>query len=307
MLVPHSEKRTVHFQISVFAILFLGILFLGLMVGFFWFSLDFSGQGSLLASRSRDLAETEASLDIIREEVGALVSSSEAFRQTLSRTMNALGLEDDTGDLTGSGGGDLASLFSVEKTDGTSLAEVTDLQQLKVSLDDSVSTLEDIGLVLSSQKELLSDIPTIWPLERVRGYVTQIFGPSINPFTGQWYLHRGLDLAFGYGVSILATANGKVTEVDFDEKGFGHYVVIRHNYGFKTKFAHLQRVDVRAGQEIAQGEAIGTMGNSGLSTGPHLHYEVMIGSQLVDPVKFLNMTDPQGTMQNITRKLQRYR
>ncbi len=305
MLVPHTEKRTVHFQISLFTMFFMGILFLGLLAGFFWFSLDFSGKEVLLASRSRDLVVTEASLDIIRDEVGQLVSSAGAFRNSLDDTMEILGLEGAVTD-PATGGGDLASLFAVEQADGNTLAEVTDLQSLRVSLDDSVSSLEDIGLVLSSQKDLLSDIPTIWPLQGVRGWVTQVFGPSIHPFGKYWYLHRGIDLAFGYGVPIMATANGKVVKKEYDPNGFGYYIDVQHNYGFKTRYAHMQRQLVDVGQTVSQGEVIGTMGNSGMSTGPHVHYEVMIGTQLVDPIKFLNMANPDGSLQNITTTLQRY-
>ncbi|MDF1567598.1 MAG: M23 family metallopeptidase, partial [Spirochaetaceae bacterium] len=169
-----------------------------------------------------------------------------------------------------------------------------------------VSELEDIGLVLAGQKDLLSDIPTIWPLQGVRGWVTQVFGPSIHPFGKYWYLHRGVDLAFGYGVPIMATADGKVVKKEFDPNGFGYYVDIQHRYGFKTRYAHMQRQLVDVGQTISQGDVIGTMGSSGQSTGPHLHYEVMIGTQLVDPIKFLNMTNPDGSLQNITTSLQRY-
>ena len=305
MLVPHTEKRTVHFQVSLFTMFFMGVMFLGLLAGFFWFSLDFSGKEVLLAARSRDLADTEANLDVIRDEVGQLVISSGAFKNSLYNTMDMLGLEGISAD-PASGGGDLASLFAVEQADGNTLAEVTDLQSLRVSLDDSVSSLENIGLVLSSQKDLLSDIPTIWPLQGVRGWVTQVFGPSIHPFGKYWYLHRGIDLAFGYGVPIMATANGKVVKKEYDANGFGYYIDIQHNYGFKTRYAHMQRQLVDVGQTVSQREVIGTMGNSGMSTGPHLHYEVMIGTQLVDPIKFLNMANPDGSLQNITTKLQRY-
>ena len=81
---------------------------------------------------------------------------------------------------------------------------------------------------------------------------------------------------------------------------------VQHSYGFKTRYAHMQTVQVTVGQQVSQGDVIGTMGNSGQSTGPHLHYEVMIGTQLVDPVKFLTMSNADGVMQNITPALQRY-
>ncbi len=307
MLVPHSEKKTIHCDISLFMILFMVVLFLGVLGGFFWFSLDSSGKEAIIATRSRDLAVTEASLDIIREEVGQLVVSAGRFRSALSKTMDILGIEASVVNPSSAGGGDLASLFTVDQASGNSIAEVNELSSLRVSLDDSVDGLEDIGLILSNQKELLSDIPTIWPLQDVKGWVTQVFGPSIHPFGHYWYLHRGLDLAFGYGVPIMATANGKVVKKDFDENGFGYYIDIQHKYGFKTRYAHLQRQLVEVGQRITQGEVIGTMGNSGMSTGPHLHYEVMIGTQLVDPFKFLNMTNSDTGLGSFTSNLKRYK
>ena len=307
MLVPHTEKRTFHFQLSLFTTVFMAIVFFGLLAGFFWFSLDFSGKEMMLALRTRDLAETEASLDVIRDEVGELVTSAGTFRNSLGRTMDLLGIEGASANAAVGGGGDLAELFAVEQADGTTLAEVADLQALRVSLDDSVATLEDIGMVLSSQKDLLSDIPTIWPLGGgVRGWVTQVFGPQIHPVMKYWYLHRGVDIAFGLGIPILATANGKVVEVKYDENGFGNYIILQHKYGFKTRYAHLQRQLVQVGQQVSQGEVIGTMGSTGYSTGPHLHYEVSIGTQLVDPVKFLNMANQADSMQNIATNLQRY-
>lgn len=306
MLVPHSEKKTVNLHISQSALCFIIVLLIALLAGSFWFSLNLSSKEALLATVSRDLAETEASLDIIREEVGGLVTSAERFRTSLSQTMGILGFTEVANSPAATGNGDLSSLFAIQQSSGNTIAEVQDLQALQDSLNDSAVSLEDISLILANQKELLSDIPTIWPLKEVRGWVTQIFGPSINPFGKYWYLHRGIDLAFGYGVPIMATADGKVVKKDFDENGFGYYLDIQHNYGFKTRYAHLQRQMVEVGQKVSQGEIIGTMGNSGLSTGPHLHYEVMLGTQLVDPLKFLNMKTSETPSDNFTANLKKY-
>ena len=307
MLVPHSEKRTIHFQLSLFAMALLITVFFALFAGFFWFSLDFSGKEALLAARSRDLAETEASLDVIRDEVGTLVSSATNFRNSLEETVDILGIREAAADPATSGGGDLSSLFTFEQSPGDAMAEVSDLKALRISLDDSVVRLEDIGLVLSSQKNLLSDIPTVWPLKGARGVVTQVFGPSIHPIYSVWYLHRGLDLGYFLGTPIVATADGTVVRKGNEPSGFGLYIDLQHKYGFKTRYAHMQRQLVDVGQKVSQGEVIGTMGSTGQSTGSHLHYEVMIGTQLVDPIKFLNMTHPSESFKNVAPSLLRYR
>ncbi len=307
MLIPHSEKRVFNFQISLFALSFVSVLLISLVVTFIWLTADFSGTNDMLASRSQDLEYSEASLEVLRNEVSELINSTDNFQNTLARTMGTLGLETAVREGMVNEGGDLSSFFNVEQSESGSMSETIELQKLKTTLDSSISSLDEIGQILNSQKELLSDIPSLWPLKGVQGHVTAVFGPSIHPFTGQWYLHKGLDIAYGYGVPIVATANGKVIERDNDEKGFGNYVVIRHKYGFYTKYAHMQRVYVSAGQDISQGDVIGTMGNTGLSTGPHVHYEVRIGSQVVDPTKYLNMTDKSDIFTRVTRNLQKYK
>ncbi len=306
MLIPHSEKRVFNFQISILALSFISILLVSLVVTFVWLTADFSGINDLLAVRSRDLESSEANLDGLRNEVNMLISSTETFQKALAETLNTLGIESEKRDAASRQGGDLSAFFNVETAENGTLSETVEIQKLKTALEQSVSSLEEISQVLNSQKSLLSDIPTMWPLKGVQGHVTAIFGPSIHPFSGQWYLHKGVDLAYGLGVPIVATANGKVVEAKYDE-GYGNYVKIRHKYGFYTKYGHMQRLYVQSGQDISQGDVIGTMGNTGKSTGAHLHYEVHIGSQVVDPVKYLNMAGTHEAFNRVVRDFQEYR
>ena len=186
--------------------------------------------------------------------------------------------------------GDLTSFFHVEEQEEGVMRELSDLLSLGKTMEESVRSLEQISEVLVAQGTLLVEMPTFWPVENGDGRITALFGPSENPFTHEWYLHKGLDIGYGYGKPILAAANGKVIEQKYDATGFGHYILIRHKYGFQTKYAHLQRVDVKEGDVVTQGQVIGTMGSSGLSTGPHLHFEVRIGTQVVDPERFLDVS-----------------
>jgi murein DD-endopeptidase MepM/ murein hydrolase activator NlpD len=111
-----------------------------------------------------------------------------------------------------------------------------------------------------------------------------------NPFTGLYYIHKGIDIStYRQGDPIVATADGQVVTVDFDAGGFGNNVIIRHKHGFYTRYAHMLSFTVRVGQRVQQGEVIGYIGNTGLSTGPHLHYEVHIGSDVVDPYKYITI------------------
>jgi murein DD-endopeptidase MepM/ murein hydrolase activator NlpD len=116
------------------------------------------------------------------------------------------------------------------------------------------------------------------------------FGQNEHPFTRQYYIHKGIDLStYRSGDPIVATADGQVVTIDFEAEGFGNYLIIKHKHGYYTRYAHMQRTSVRIGQRVQQGEVIGFVGNTGLSTGPHLHYEVHIGSDVVDPYKYINI------------------
>jgi len=305
MFIPHSEEKVVNIQISLFTLIFSGLFVVGLLVSFFWFTTNYSGNQQQLVTSKSNLREREASLEVVRDEIDSLMKVAGSFTETLGKTLTSLGINNSSNESLARSQGDLSSFFNLIETDSNSKNEVGDLKKLRVSLDNSIAPLNEITDVLLSQRALLTDIPTLWPLKGVRGRVTAPYGPSIHPFTGEWYLHKGLDLGYGMGQPIVATANGKVVIKEYEERGFGNYLVIQHKYGFDTKYAHMQNIYVKEGQEVKQGDVIGTMGNSGLSDGPHLHYEVRIGSQVLDPAKFINMTD--NAYENVKWTIQEYR
>ncbi len=292
MFIPHSEKRIFNFQISVFTLIFMVFLLAVLIVSFIGLSTHFTSTNERITQVSRNLSASEASLESFREEIVELRKVVKKFRGSMEEVLSVVGTEEAKNFLEGGTGGDLSSLVSLEDLEEGTLRDLSDLRSLRTYLANTLDPLSEIHNVLNAQRELLVDIPTLWPLKGVRGNITQRFGFAKHPFTGGWYLHKGIDIAWGYGVPIVATANGRVQRVDFDAMGLGNYIVIRHNYGFHTRYGHLDRVVVHKGQDVRRGQVIGYMGSSGLSTGPHLHYEVGIGTQVVDPQQFLSITSP---------------
>ena len=132
-------------------------------------------------------------------------------------------------------------------------------------------------------KDLLSAMPSIWPTE---GYVTSSFGSRRSPFTGKTEFHRGVDIANRRGTPIYAPANGTVTFVG-GQNAYGNTIVIQHGNGISTRYAHLDRYAVKQGQLVKRGELIAYMGNSGRTTGSHLHYEVRTNGVNVNPMRFI--------------------
>ncbi len=289
MLIPHSEKKVINFRISIFALSF--ILFITFVVigSFFVYTTKFSGISQQLSDKSSELETTEKNLELLLDQVSRLKRASRNFEIAFDDAMKTLNIDNEKNIQASVADGDFASLISANETEAGVMREISDLKSLSAYLEDSVESFGKITELINSQGDLLVEMPTLWPVEGGDGRITNYFGPAEHPFTHIWYLHKGLDIGYGAGKPILAAANGKVIELGYEPLGFGNYFVIRHNYGFLTKYAHLNDVYVDEGDVVTQGQVVGSMGNTGLSTGPHLHFEIRIGSQVVDPEKFLNV------------------
>ncbi len=150
--------------------------------------------------------------------------------------------------------------------------------------------LQNILANLTKQQNLLSSIPTISP---VNGWVTSGFGYRSSPFTGERIMHKGVDVASPIGTPIYAPADGVVIFTG-DKTGFGNFIMIAHGYGVVSRYGHNAQNLVQSGQRVQRGEQIATVGDSGRTTGPHLHYEVLVNGQYVNPKKFiLNIDDEE--------------
>ncbi len=129
----------------------------------------------------------------------------------------------------------------------------------------------------------LNSTPNLWP---VIGHLTSIFGQRMDPFSGEGAFHTGVDISSQYGDSVRATADGIVIEAD-EHAGYGRLVVVDHGFGLTTYYGHLSSLNVIAGQQLRRGDAVGNVGVSGRSTGPHVHYEVRINGAPVNPMRYL--------------------
>ena len=132
--------------------------------------------------------------------------------------------------------------------------------------------------------------PNLWPVD---GQVTGSFGERIDPFNGEGAFHSGVDIGSSYGAQIIAPADGVVTFTDV-MGGYGKAIMIDHGNGISTRYGHLSGFAVTAGQRVHRGDVIGYVGESGRSTGPHLHYEVRINDIPVNPYKYLRITVAQS-------------
>lgn len=130
------------------------------------------------------------------------------------------------------------------------------------------------------------EIPSIFPLpEKFRQKLTLCYGPAVHPVTNEKMFHRGVDIAAPGGTPVYATAGGTVREAEF-HKAWGNYLILVHDRGFSTRYTHLEDFEVKAGDRISKGQEVARVGNTGRSTGPHLHYEVWKDGEHLDPVQY---------------------
>lgn len=148
-------------------------------------------------------------------------------------------------------------------------------------------SLDTLEKMVKSKEEMLMAIPAIQPVanKNLKGLVSG-FGIRIDPLYKTPKMHTGLDFAAPVGTPVYATGNGRVIKADRDHGGYGNHVVIDHGYGYQTLMAHLVKIKVRKNQHVRRGEVIGWVGNTGKSTGPHCHYEVIRNGTKLNPVHY---------------------
>ena len=180
-------------------------------------------------------------------------------------------------------------------------SKVKDIEELSSKLDEihtiigveKDATTEEITkktletLNVNRRKYTLKVIPNGKPLDKIT--TSSGYGYRIHPLTKKRQFHRGLDIPANIGSAVRATADGVVEYVQSRNIGsYGRVIRISHNFGFKTVFAHLRKTKVKVGDIVRKGEIIGLSGNSGRSTGPHLHYEVRYANKVLNPKRFIN-------------------
>ena len=137
---------------------------------------------------------------------------------------------------------------------------------------------------LSAHAQQLAATPSIMPTS---GFLTSKFSYiRYHPILHENRPHEGIDITAAYGTQIIAPAAGRVMKVGW-ENGYGLMVVLDHGYGLETKYAHMSRTAVSVGQSVKRGDRLGWVGSTGLSTGPHLHYEVLVDGRPVDPLRYI--------------------
>jgi hypothetical protein len=170
-------------------------------------------------------------------------------------------------------------------TDGARLVDALGRLADRMTGNASVQgdSLELLLEQLDDKRVKLASMPSIWP---ARGWLTSRFGPRVSPFTGRRQMHAGLDIASREGTPIIAPAQGRVSYVG--RKGpMGNTVILDHGFGVKTIYGHTSAIHVKPGQSVERGQKIASIGSTGRSTGPHLHYVVEVKGKPRNPLDYI--------------------
>ncbi len=150
-------------------------------------------------------------------------------------------------------------------------------------------SLDTLQLMAADKEKMATAIPAIWPIDKrnLRNSLGS-YGGRFHPIYKRYIKHEGLDMPAHIGDPVYATGNGVVRSTDkgLRSRGYGQQILIDHGFGYQTRYAHLSRIDVQPGQVVRRGEQIGCVGNTGGSTGAHLHYEVIYRGHTVNPINY---------------------
>jgi murein DD-endopeptidase MepM/ murein hydrolase activator NlpD len=261
----HIRRISVHKRWLKVSISALAVIVAGLVYGFY------------------GLTQQAAHLRIERENA-RLREQNQKQQQELQNLNNRVNAVEDTSRKLAEMSGISAPLEQLAPRGQGGPARPVDSAAALAALESKTAKLERQMWIYQDMVRGHGAIPSLWP---VVGALESGVGGRRNPFGGRgWEYHEGQDIDAAYGTPVQAAANGRVT-IAGRQRGYGNVVYIDHGAGLSTRYGHLSQINVAVGQTVTRGQTIGLVGSTGRSTGPHLHYEVRIDNQPVDPRRYL--------------------
>ncbi len=277
--------RRIRVHGSLFVIAVLGLIFLGVCTAYMWHLLN---QGRFLQEQ---LNEANKTVQEQNSQIASMAGKLQGLQADLGRVQTfdtklrvMMNLEKDPQDINiGNAAQPGAVQLPLYRQELLARRVHNLLDQLTSDTRMEEVRQQELLHLVRLNKDVLSSTPSIWPVE---GYLSSGFGGRAAPFGGKPDFHKGLDIANSTGTPIRAPAKGVVVSAGWDG-AYGNCIIINHGNNLSTRYAHMHELKVKEGQAVSRGDVIGTLGSTGRSTGPHLHYEVRIGGVCVNPMRYI--------------------
>lgn len=285
------EERRKSFQKKLLKLLVCFILSLGfafVINQFYLFHITAPSEVNLMIQREK-LLDQYIELDRTITQIDSVLYSFQHWDDNIYRSV--LDLEPIASSIrdVGMGGHNQVKKNNTRKDFELAVKTEQRLENLRSKLQIQVKSYEEIFEVANFKENYYNCKPAIIPISyKDYTYISSYFGYRVDPYYRTVRPHMGLDFPALRGSPVYSTGDGVVKLVKYSRRGYGKEVVIDHGFGFTTRYAHLHRIHVREGQKVLRGTQIGEVGNTGKSTGPHLHYEVRINNTPVNPKYYYN-------------------
>ncbi len=284
LIVPHRKSAVKKISASATFLKYLGICTCIALLAVSYFLFDYAKT----KKESVDFEGLKKLTEFQKGQISSLAGKIVDFEKRLEyfhqvdkkiRSMSSMETGKLKSQLRGVGG-----IQQEQVTENVSIESLhRNIDRLMKDADHQEQSFNEILDYLKKRESILAALPSLWP---VKGWVTSNFGYRASPYGGQSEFHKGIDIAARTGNPVIAPADGIVADC-VNRPDMGNYVTIDHKNGVSTGYAHLLRYTVWKGKSVKKGEVIGFVGNSGRSTGSHLHYSVMLNGVPVNPRKYL--------------------
>jgi murein DD-endopeptidase MepM/ murein hydrolase activator NlpD len=295
MFIPHSEKRIINFHVSIFAIAIIAGMVTTTVTVTSILIINHSSTIKEVSKLKKYGSNSKIQIKKYREEINELYDIFQKFKPEITH-LYSLTPGGDIDSLWAKGGVHNPNpTFENGDTNGDNgnalspLIEILNIQEVERELKTTKKIFSKVKVFLEYRKKIIETTPSIWP---VNGYIISRFGQRGSMYAAETEFHNGIDIETFPGSEIKATAPGKVSDIRWDPV-LGLMVLVKHKYGFTTAYAHCQRVSVELDQQVSKGEIIGYVGRTGKTARYICHYEIIIGTEFVDPMPYLNKISQQ--------------
>ena len=293
MLVPHDgrsiSKKDLHTKQMKKAVTWFGVVALGtagvivLLSSMLYVrnkeANELAAYRAIKAQQEQKLQELAKNTEAVQKQLAVLHKIENQVREQMKKSGMELPGKSELTEKNGGKGG----------PSKTKVSDLVVLQEqnalLQKNLQASTQDWDNLLASIKAENYRNEVTPNLWPLDG--GYISSDFGSRANPFDGYSSdYHPGIDIAENYGAPVYASASGYVQRAGW-YGGYGKYIKISHDYGYATAYGHLSSIEISAGDYVSKGQIIGYVGSTGYSTGPHLHFEVLLYGEQVNPRRLM--------------------